>query len=196
MENLERDAKKIVEEEEKFLRYEWNRYDAILFFLVTLLTIESILTGSLQAFLGNMGNYEYLGVMMAGFFYTYGLTTPFSIAAFFILAQSLNPLLMAFIGSLSSIPSELIIYSLTRAETKDIMKNHKIRGFKIPIKKSGIIKKLSPLIAGLIIASPLPDELAAVFLGSENYGYRKFALLAFVFNFLGILFIVGLQRIL
>jgi hypothetical protein len=194
MNKIEKEAIKIVEEEEKFLMYEWKRYDSILFFLVTLLTIESILTGTLQTFLESMGKYEYFGAMLAGFFYTYGMTTPFSIATFFLLAKSLNPFIMAFLGALSSIPSELIIYSFSRKETKEIMKNPKMKGIKIPFKKSGLIKKLSPIIAGLIIASPLPDELAAVFLGSENYGYKKFALLAFVFNFLGILFIVGLNR--
>jgi hypothetical protein len=66
---------------------------------------------------------------------------------------------------------------------------------KIPKIRYNFLKKISPLIAGFIIASPLPDELAAVLLGSENYDYKKFLILAFVFNFLGILFIVGLGRI-
>jgi hypothetical protein len=195
MNNIEKEAIKIIDEEEKYIVYEWKRYEGLLFFLVTLLTIESILTGSLQSFLMDMGKYEYFGVMLAGFFYTYGATTPFSIAAFFILAENLNPWIIATFGALCTIPSEFMIYSFTRIETKKLLRSHKIRGFKMPVKKSKLIKRLSPLIACIIIASPLPDELAAVFLGCENYDRKKFILLAFLSNFIGILFIVWLNRI-
>jgi len=193
--NIKSKTKKIIKEEKKFIRYEWKHYNTILFFLVLLLTLESFLTGSLERFLQNLGKYEYIGAIFAGFFYTYGITSPFSVAAFFILADMLDIWLLAFLGALSSIVSEFIIYDFTRIETKKLLKSQKIRGWKIPKLKYTSLKKLSLIIAGLIIASPLPDELAAVLLGSENYDYKKFLVLAFIFNFLGILFIVGLGRI-
>lgn len=193
--SLESKTKRFVENEEKFIRYEWRRYNTILFFLILLLTLESILTSSLQRFLQSMGEYGYLGALLAGFFYTYGVTSPFSVATFFILSETLNPWLLAFSGALSSILSEFIIYDFTRVETKRLLKNHKLKGLKLPKISSKLLKKLSPLIAGFIIASPLPDELAAVLLGSENYNIKKFVVLTFIFNFLGILFIVGLGRI-
>lgn len=58
------------------------------------------------------------------------------------------------------------------------------------------MKKISPLIAGFIIASPIPDEFAAVLFGIEKYKLRDFLILTFVSKFIGILFIVGLGRIL
>jgi hypothetical protein len=192
---IEKRTKRFVKNEEKFIKYEWRRYNTILFFLIFLLTLESFLTGSLQRFLQSLGEYGYLGALLAGFFYTYGVTSPFSVATFFILAENLNPWLLAFFGALSSVVSEIIIYDFTRVETKKLLRHHKIKGLKIPKIRYNFLKKISPLIAGFIIASPLPDELAAVLLGSENYDYKKFLILAFVFNFLGILFIVGLGRI-
>ena len=192
---IEKRTKKFIKNEEKFIRYEWKSYNTILFFLVLLLTLESFLTGSLERFLQNLGEYEYIGAVFAGFFYTYGVTSPFSVATFFILADTLNIWLLAFLGALSSIVSEFIIYDFTRMETKKLLKSRKLNGWKIPKTKHTFLKKLSPIIAGLIIASPLPDELAAILLGSENYDYKKFLALAFIFNFLGILFIVGLGRI-
>jgi hypothetical protein len=193
--NAESKTKKFVENEEKFIRYEWKRYHTILFLLVFLLTLESFLTGSLQRFLQNLGEYEYVGAVFAGFFYTYGVTSPFSVATFFILADKMNVWLLAFLGALSSIVSEFIIYDFTRVETRKLLKSRKFRGWKIPKIKHTSLKKLSFIVAGFIIASPLPDELAAVLLGAENYDYKKFLALAFVFNFLGILFIAGLGRI-
>jgi hypothetical protein len=189
------EAKRIVECEERFVRYEWRRYNTILFFLVLLVTLESVLSGTLQVFLQNLGSYGYLGGILAGFFYTYGVTSPFSIATFFILAESLNPWMLAFLGALASLVSEFIIYDFSRLECKRLLRSHKLMGLRIPKIKSNILKKLSPILAGFIIASPLPDELAAVLLGSENYGIKKFMVMAFAFNFLGILIVIGLGRI-
>jgi hypothetical protein len=191
----EKKAIKFVKKEERLINYEWSHYNIILFVLIILLTIEAFLTGSLEKFLLSMGKYGYFGAILAGFFYTYGATSPFSVATFFILAKMSNPLILAFLGALSSIISEFIIYEAVKIETKKTIKNHKIKGLKIPKIKSKFLKKLSPVIAVLIIASPLPDELAAALLGAENYDIKKFILLTFISNFIGILFIIELGRI-
>ena len=44
---------------------------------------------------------------------------------------------------------------------------------------------------GLILASPLPDELGVAVLGFSKMRLKYFALLSFVFNFLGIA-VIGL----
>jgi hypothetical protein len=195
MNKTEKKAIKFVEREERFISHEWNHYKLVLIILVILITLEAYLTGSLEKFLLSLGNYEYLGAFFAGFFYTYGATTAFSVATFFILAKVLNPWVLAFLGALGSIVSEYIIYNFVSERSgKTIKINNK--KYKIPEIKSKFVKKISPLIAGFIIASPLPDELAAVLLGAEKYDSKKFILLAFIFNFIGILFIVALGRIL
>lgn len=190
-----RNINRSVQNDEKFVIYEWKRYHLLLFLLVILLTLEAFFTGSLQSFLQSLGSYGYLGALLAGFFYTYGMTSPFSVATFFVLAERLNPFLLAFFGALSSVISEFIIYSFSRHEYRRLARHHTVFRIKISRRRKGLLKTLSPLIAGFIIASPLPDELAGAFLGSENYGVKRFMLLAFVFNFIGILFIVGLGRI-
>jgi uncharacterized membrane protein YdjX (TVP38/TMEM64 family) len=192
---IEKKTLKFIEREEKYVKYEWSHYNILLFILILFLTIEAISTGSLQIFLSNLGNYGYFGAILAGFFYTYGATSPFSVATFFILAKISNPWLLAFLGALSSIISECVIYEVVRIETEKTIRSHKIKGLKIPKIKSKFLKKLSPLIAVFIIASPLPDELAAALLGAENYDIKKFIVLTFISNFIGILFIVGLGRI-
>jgi uncharacterized membrane protein YdjX (TVP38/TMEM64 family) len=195
MNKTEKKAIKFVEREERFISYEWNHYKLVLIILVILITLEAYLTGSLEKFLLSLGNYEYLGAVFAGFFYTYGTTTAFSVATFFILAKVLNPWILAILGALGSIVSEYIIYNFVSERSGKIIKINN-KKYKIPEIKSKFVKKISPLIAGFIIASPLPDELAAVLLGAEKYGSKKFILLTFIFNFIGILFIVALGRIL
>lgn len=195
MKKINKKTIRFVKREEKLIISEWNHYKLALTIIVILITLESYLTGSLERFLLNLGNYEYLGALFAGFFYTYGATTAFSIATFFILAEALNPWILAFLGALSSIVSEYIIYDFVSRKSGKIIKigNKK---YNIPEIKSNFVKKISPLIAGFIIASPLPDEFAAILLGAEKYDRKKFILLAFIFNFIGILFIVTLGRIL
>lgn len=192
---IEKKTKDFVINEEKLIRYEWKHYKLVLIILVFLLTLESYLTGSLEKFLLSLGNYEYVGAALAGFFYTYGATTAFSVATFFILAKTLNPWLIAFLGALGSVLSEYIIYKFVRIEAEKTFRKHKIKGLKLPKIKYNFLKKLSPIIAGFIIASPLPDEFAAVLLGAEKYDTKKFIILTFIFNFIGILFIVSLGRI-
>jgi uncharacterized membrane protein YdjX (TVP38/TMEM64 family) len=186
-------TKEFVETEEKFVKYEWNHYKTVLMIIVILLTLEAYLEGSLQNFLESLGEYEYLGALLAGFFYTYGLTTPFSVAVIFVLAHDLNPWITALLGATGSLISEYLIYAFVRERTEKLIKGNKIGRFKIP--KNDFLKKISPIIAGLIIASPLPDELAAALLAMEKYDVKKFIVLTFVFNFLGILFLVGLGKI-
>ena len=53
---------------------------------------------------------------------------------------------------------------------------------------------LTWLIGGLIIASPLPDELGISLLGFSKAKTSLFIVLSFVFNFLGILFIGWVAR--
>jgi len=148
------------------------------------------MTGYLEYFLGSLGNYGYLGGLISGFLYTFGVSTPFAVASFFILAESLNMWLLIILGSLGGLVSEYIIYKLAKCETEKVCKKRKIK-----LKINSNLKKLSFLIAGLIIATPIPDEFVAVLFGIENFKLRDFLLLTFVFKFIGIFFIVFLGKI-
>lgn len=192
---IERKAIKFVKREEKFINYEWNHYKIILIIIIILLTLETYLTGSLQRFFNSLGNYGYIGSFISGFLFTYGVTTPFAIAAFFILAESLNIWLLTLLGSFGGLIGEYFIYDFAKKETGKTIKIYKNKKIKLPQIKSKMLKTLSPLIAGLIIATPIPDEFLAVLFGIEKYKLRDFLILTFICKFIGILFIVGLGRI-
>lgn len=177
------------------VEYEWKHYKIILVILVAVLTIESYLTGYLVLFLESLGNYEYFGGFISGFLYTFGITTPFAIASFLILAEDLNIWILTILGSFGGLLGDCLIYDFAKKEARKTIRISKDRKIKLPQIKSDFIKKLSPLIAGFIIASPIPDEFAAVLFGAEKYRLRDFLILTFIFKFVGILFIVGLGRI-
>jgi uncharacterized membrane protein YdjX (TVP38/TMEM64 family) len=189
---IENRTKRFVKNEEKFVKYEWKHYKAILIVLVVLLTVESYLSGSLESFLRGLGSYGYLGVLFSGFLFTYGITTPFAIASFFILAESMNIWTITILGSLGGLLSEYIIYDFVRKKANKNIKVYRNKKIRLPEIKSKLLKKLSPLIAGFIIATPIPDEFAAVLFGIEKYRLRDFLILTFISKFIGILLIVEL----
>ena len=173
------------------VRYEWSHRELFSFLLILFLTLYLYFTGYLEILIYDLGQYGYIGSFVAGFFYTSAITTSFSVAYF--LLENLNPFLSAVIGGFGAIFADYVIYSFVRKESGRtfILLNKEIRFPKI---KNKLIIKLSPLIAGFIIASPLPDELAALLFGLEKYDKKKFIIISFVFNFLGILTINLLGR--
>jgi uncharacterized membrane protein YdjX (TVP38/TMEM64 family) len=179
----------------KFIEYEWKHWKIVLIFIIILLTLETIFTGSLEKFFNELGSFGYIGAFTAGILFTYGITTPFAIAAFFILAENLNIWILTLLGSLGGLISEYSIYKFAKNEAGKTIKIYKNKEIKLPKVKSKFLHKISPLIAGFIIASPIPDEFVAVLFGIEKYKLKEFLILTFVFKFIGILFIVVLGKV-
>lgn len=177
------------------VKYEWNHYKTVLLIVVVFLTLALYSKGYLTVFLESLGSYGYLGGLISGFLYTFGISTPFAIASFFILAKNLDILLLVLLGTLGGLISEYIIYEFSKCEARKIIKICRENKIKLPKINSKFLRKISPLIAGIIIASPIPDEFAAVLFGVEKYRLRDFLLLTFVSKFVGIFLIVGLGRI-
>lgn len=67
--------------------------------------------------------------------------------------------------------------------------------FSLRIKPNGFIAKFVPIIAGFIIASPLPDELGAAIFGMSKIKTHRFIRYSFIFNFIGIFIITSLGTI-
>jgi len=191
----EREIKEFIEREEKFIEYEWRHYNALAILFIFLLTIYLVITGLLQEFLLGLGSYGYLGGFVSGMLFTYGITTPLAMVAFFILAESLDIWLLTFLGSVGGVITEYTIYSFAKNEVGKTIKIYKNKKIRFPEIKSKFLHKISPLIAGIIIASPIPDELVAILFAVEKYEIKKFLILTFIFKFIGIFLIVGLGRI-
>jgi uncharacterized membrane protein YdjX (TVP38/TMEM64 family) len=191
----EKKAIKFIRYEERFINYEWNHYKTVLIILIVLLTLESYLSGTLQKFFNSLGEYGYIGGFIAGFLYSYGVTTPFAIAAFVVLAKQLDIWLLIILGSLGGLIGEYFIYDFAKKESGKSLRIYKNKTIKIPEIKSKLFRRLSPLIAGLIIATPIPDEFLAFLFGIEKYRLRDFLILTIIFKLIGTFLIVGLGRI-
>lgn len=152
-------------------------------------------------FLAKMGSLSYLGVFIAGFLFSFGFSAAFAVGFFAVLNPS-NIWLAVVIGGIGSVIADLLLFNLIKSsfddEIKDIEK--KLEKTK-PVKEvEHIIKKdfnptflhyLMYVFAGILIATPLPDEFGITMLASISKVNQFFlALISFILHAAAILFIL------
>ena len=169
------------------------KYHNLVFLILSLVVAVFILKSEfIKEFILNLGKLEYIGVFISGMFFSYGLTTAPSISMLYLLSRNLNPFLVGIMGMLGAVVSDYLIFRFVKygliKEIKAITDKFK---FHPHLKKPYIkfLKAIAPLIAGLIIASPLPDELAASILGAIKVKDGEFLVISILSNFIGILVI-------
>ena len=136
---------------------------------------------------------NYFLVFLAGLLFSFGFTTPIAVG-FFITASPSNLYLAAIIGGLGALLSDLFIFKLIRLSFMDEFRRLENTA---PLKKLTWLIDRKPLIkiktyllfifAGIVIASPLPDELGVSMLaGLTKIKIHILALISFVMNCIGI----------
>jgi hypothetical protein len=184
--------------ERKLWKYVFNFPYKKIFLLVLFIFLAYLIfrNPSVQTVVSSLGKLQYFGVFIAGMFFTFGFTTPFS-AGFFIVLNPANPLLTALIGGMGAVIGDLAIFSFIRFSFMDEFKR---------LEKTFLIRKISQemqlhfgsrirlyllyALAGLIIASPLPDEAGVIMLaGLTHIKPKVMVTISFIFNSLGILFL-------
>ena len=140
---------------------------------------------------------DYVGTFLAGVLFAYGFTAAPATAVLLILAKEQNILLAGLIGGLGALAGDLVIFNFIRHSLEDEIK--KLSREKIVLyinhKTPNLLKKyLIPVIAGFVIASPLPDEIGVSLLAaSKGISIKIFSVISYVLNTAGIfaILIVG-----
>lgn len=150
-------------------------------------------SGVISEWLVGSQGLEAIGPFFAGMFFTSLLTTAPAIVVFGEMAQVFPPLTIAFFGASGAVVGDLVIFSFV----KDRFSEHLAALFRTQ-KPSARMKRLlrfpamrwlTFLAGGLIIASPLPDEVGIALLGFSKMKLSGFVTVSFVFNFIGILIV-------
>lgn len=136
----------------------------------------------------------YIGTFLAGALFAYGFTAAPATAILLILAKEQNILIAGFIGGLGALVGDLIIFRFVRYSLDDEIRKLKREKIVLYInhKTPNIFKKyLIPVIAGFIIASPLPDEIGVSLLAASRIVSLKiFSVISYVLNTAGIFVIL------
>jgi uncharacterized membrane protein YdjX (TVP38/TMEM64 family) len=180
------------------------RYPKILLLTITVLLAYFLFrTESTQGFFHGLGDFGYLSAFFGGMLFAFGFGAPFGVAILATIANDVNVFIGAVLGGLGALLSDYLLFKFIRLTFNDEIerfKNSKSFGLfhgllirRIPPKISFYI---SLGIAGIVIASPLPDEFGVALLaGLTTVRERTFAIISFALNTIGILAVlwVGLS---
>ncbi len=149
-------------------------------------------------FLSSLGTLKYLGVYLAGMLISFGFTAPFSVG-FFIALTPENIWIATIIGGLGAMTSDVLILKFIRFSFQDEFDRiRKTKTFnKINFFFNQTLGKMSVYLmyvfAGILIASPLPDEAGVTILaGITKIKVYTLAIIGFVLNSLGIFILLNL----
>ncbi len=167
--------------------------DLIIIALSIVVAIVLVKTQLIVHFLESTKQYEFLGSFVAGVFFTSIFTTAPAIVALGEIAQMQNTFFVAFFGALGALLGDVIIFRFIRDNLSEhlteIMKHQiedKAMHFKHHLK---FFRWVTFFVGGIIIASPLPDEIGIGLLGLSKMNMRWFIPIAFIGNFFGIVLI-------
>jgi uncharacterized membrane protein YdjX (TVP38/TMEM64 family) len=157
-------------------------------------------TFTFQNFATNLGDSVNLGIFIAGMLFAFGFTAPFAVAFFVAVAPYTNLVDAAFIGGFGALIADLVIFEVIRFSLMDefqrIRGYHLFRTFDKAYKRSVPFRLrtyITVVLAGIIIASPLPDEIGVTMLaGFTEIKRSTFAIISFLLNSLGIAIVLFL----
>ena len=140
-------------------------------------------------FITRLQGLSYPGVFLSGIFLTFGFTAPISIG-FLINLKIGSIILAALIGGSGAMIADLFIFKTIKFsfmdELKELEKTKTIKKIEKIIENNRHIKikhYLLYIFSGLMIASPLPDEIGvSVLAGLTTVKPLKLAVISFVIN--------------
>lgn len=167
--------------------------DGLLIAISVFLAVLIHQSGNLEKLLESLfGIYFIIGAFITGIFFASTFTVAIAASVFLSFAQTHNPLTIAIIGGLGAFVGDSVIFKFLK---DDLIADFEYLEKTFPwgtakrIVHSKMIIWFAPLLAALVIASPLPDEVGLIMLASIKLKYRHFFLISFVLNTLGILVI-------
>lgn len=144
-----------------------------------------------------------IAFIFAGILFSFGFTAAFGFAIFVELAHTMNPITGAILGGTGSLIADLTILAFVQehlAEELRLLREswllQVITGRRFHHRFPQWFRKmLLWTIAGVMIASPLPDDIAIMLVnGLSHIDRRLFAVLCFVLNTIGIWAILATAR--
>ncbi len=167
--------------------------DAIIILLSIFVAVILVKSQVIVTLLESLEDYMLMGSFFAGLFFTSIFTTAPSIVALAEISQMHSIIPVAFFGALGALIGDLIIFKFIKDRLSDHLMEtmkHQIDGIKFSFRHHlKFFRWVTFFIGGIIIASPLPDEIGVGLLGLSKMNMKWFVPVAFIGNFIGILFI-------
>lgn len=135
-------------------------------------------------------NVRIIGSFIAGLFFTSVFTTAPAMVVLGEISQIEPVWIVAIIGAVGAVLGDLLIFYFFKNHVANDLDGLINKAKQSPLKaifRNKGFRWMGILIGAFIIASPLPDELGIALIGISRISIKKFILISFSFNFLGIL---------
>ncbi len=172
----------------RFFKFKYPKLlGLVLTFAAAYLLVTDAAFAPLQEWIISLG---YAGTFLAGVMFSYGFTAAPATAIFLLIGKTQGIYLAAFIGGFGALIGDFLIFKMLRVSFSDELRmlssGSLFRGI-----SNGVPQKardyIMPVLAGFIIASPLPDEIGVTLLASTaRISDRAFTAISFALNTLGI----------
>ena len=171
--------------------------DLFIIAATVVVAIFLVKSGVIERLIGATGDLKYMGAFIAGIFFTSAFTSAIATVTFVELAQFNSVFLLAILGGLGALIGDLAIFRFVgnrfNADVQYLLSlSGRQRLYFIFHRR--LFRWVAATLGALVIASPLPDEIGIALLGLAKIKIKKFMLVSFVLNTIGILIIVLIAK--
>ena len=184
---LRKHSPKGVRKAKRLLAFKYPKL--LLLVLIIALAYYSFGLPNVKTFVSGLTQFGYLSDLVAGILFSFGFTTPFSLG-YMLTANPMNIFLASVIAGIGSVVGDMVIFKTIKFsfmdEFEELEKKKAIQkiGEIVKHNKHVLIRHyLLYISAGIILASPLPDEIGVSMLaGLTTIKPVKLAVISFVLH--------------
>ncbi|MBU1083029.1 hypothetical protein KKE14_01135 [Patescibacteria group bacterium] len=138
-----------------------------------------------HAFLLGLGDWSYVGIFLTGILFVFTFTAATAIIIFNTLGEVMSPWSIGLIAGLGAALGDYLIFMFVRKHvskhTKRLIESPS-NSFLGKLFKNSYFRWVLPVVGGIIVALPFPDEIGIALLGISKIKIRQFVILAFVLH--------------
>lgn len=161
-----------------------------------------VLNPAVLSFMVDSALVAYASSFAVGMLYAFGVTTAAAVAGFFLLGRTVDPVALALLGALGAVASNYLVYRFIRHKIADYMDSLASRYMRVNlhimrmrVQKHPFLRHIVPIFAGIMLASPLPSEMAIGIFAAIKFEMKRFLVYTFAFNLLSIFLISQLGAV-
>jgi uncharacterized membrane protein YdjX (TVP38/TMEM64 family) len=173
------------------------------FALCILLSTLLLESGFFEQFGESLSAHGYIAIFIAGLMFSFGFTAPFAVGLFLAMAHNVDIYSGALVGGFGAFLSDLFIFEFVRFSFHDEI--HKFRSTDLYLFFHKLMhhEKMPPTlrtyllwsVAGIVIASPFPDEISISLLSSvTDLDAKRFAVICLVLNMAGVFVMLAIGK--
>lgn len=180
------------------MNHKHKKYKNLAFFVLSLLVAYFLSSYEpFHIFLLGLGKFGYLSAFIAGMLYVSMFTVATGAVMLLVLAEQYSLVELAVIAACGSVITDFLIFKYVKnSVTEEVVGLHKVLGGShfSHVLHSKYFSWTLPVIGALIIASPLPDEVGISLMGLTKLDTKKFLVIAFIMDALGVALIVSASK--